>query len=241
MPGGLLPTPALERVLPWAEQAMHALAEMKSELAGFEREPRGVVRVAVLPGISRFLMAPALPRLVARHPGLSIELLPASAVVDLTRREADLAIRTVRPETGDLVVQRLAAFRIALMAAPSLLAGRRRPALSRLPWLDFAEDMSGTPESAWLRAQVPGARVVLRSPDLETLISAAQSGLGALAVAQPLGRAAGGLVELPASAPPEGTLWLVAHRAVRNVPRVSVVWDWAVRTFAEAAVRAGKD
>jgi DNA-binding transcriptional LysR family regulator len=237
-PGGLLPTPALERVLPWAEQAMDALAQMKGELAGLERVPEGVVRVAVLPGVSRFLLAPALPRLLARHPGLAIELLPASAVVDLTRREADLAIRTVRPESGDLVIQRLATFRIAFMAAPELLGSRRKVALSQLPWLDFAEEMSGTPESTWRRAQVPVARVVLRSPDVETLIGAARAGLGALAVAQPLGMAAGGLVELPTAAPsPEGALWLVAHRALRHVPRVAVVWDWVARTLDEAGSR----
>lgn len=236
-PGGLLAAPALELVLPWAEQAEEACARMRSQVAGLEREPVGNVRLALVPGVSSFVVAPALPALRRRHPRLTLELLSSTAVVDLVRREADLALRIIRPAAGDLVVQRLATFRLAVMCAPELLAGGRRPRLASLPWLTWTDDLDDTPEASWLRAHVPGAEVALRSSELQTLVRAAQAGCGALLVAESLGRAAGGLVTVPVPGVtmPEGALWLAAHRALRPVPRVAAVWEWLVELFQQLA------
>jgi DNA-binding transcriptional LysR family regulator len=232
-PGGLVPTPALDLVLPWAEQAAGAIGQMRSELAGLEQAPIGNVHLALFPGLVNYLVTRRLDAFLDAHPGLSLELEPASAIVDLTRREADLAIRTVRPTTGDLVVQRLATFSLCAMAAPSLAHRKPRRRPSMLPWLAFNESLSGTPESLWLRAHLPDARVVLRASDFQVLLSAAQSGIGALVVAEPLGRVAG-LVPLPLPHKmPEGTLWLVTHRALRPVPRVDAVWNWLLSAFKE--------
>jgi DNA-binding transcriptional LysR family regulator len=58
-----------------------------------------------------------------------------------------------------------------------------------------------------------------------------QSGIGVLLVGEALGRVAG-LVPLPLRQEmPEGTLWLVAHRALRPVPRVDAVWNWLLSAF----------
>jgi DNA-binding transcriptional LysR family regulator len=230
-PGGLVPTPALELVLPWAEQAAGAIGQMRSELAGLERAPVGAVHLALFPGLAGFLVTRGLGAFLEAHPGLSLDFEPASAIVDLTRREADLAIRTVRPTAGDLVVQRLASYSLCPMAAPDLAHRRPKRRLADLPWLDFSAALSGTPESTWLRGHLPGARVVLRATDMQVLLSAAQAGIGVLLVAEQLGRVAG-LVPITTRAQmPEGTLWLVAHQALRPVPRVDAVWSWLLSAF----------
>lgn len=237
-PGGLVPTPGLELVLPWAEQAASALGRMKDELAGLEREPVGPVRLALLPGLASYLVTRGLDAFLGHHRGLTLELAPASAIVDLTRREADLALRTIRPETGDLVAQRLLAFPLAVMVAPSLARHRPKARLRDLPWLTFSDTLSSTPESSWLRENVPTARVVLRAPELQSLLTAAHAGVGALVVAEPLGHVAGLVKVRVRAAMPEGALWLVSHRALRPVPRVAAVWDWLVGAFAnEAKIR----
>jgi DNA-binding transcriptional LysR family regulator len=238
-PAGLAPTLALERVLPWAEQITAAADGLLREVAGLETTPVGVVRLAVLPAVSSRFIAPALPGLLQRHPGVSVELVAASAVVDLVRREADVALRALRPEAGDLVVQRLVSVRLAVVAAPTLLDEVRPRTLADLPWLSFDPSLDHVPESQWLRAVVPEARIVARSTDLETLIAAARAGVGALVVAEPLAVVSGGLVPVPVApvTMPEAPLWLVAHRALRPVPRVAAVWDWLVSIFSERAVR----
>ena len=97
----------------------------------------------------------------------------------------------------------------------------------------FSEDLGHIPEVQWLSGHVPGANIVVRALDLETLITAARRGVGALVVAEALAASSGGLIRAPVK------LWLVAHRALRSVPPIAVTWDWLLETFdgtAEDAV-----
>jgi DNA-binding transcriptional LysR family regulator len=232
-PTGLRATPALALVRPWAEQAEAAAAGMVRELSGLETRPVGRVRLAVLSSIASLFVVPALPRLRERYPELVLELAPATALVDLATREADLAIRTVRPVKGDLVVQRLASFRLAVVRSPGLIVRRGAP-LAGLPWLSWDAGLAHLPEARWLAANVPGARVVFRATELATLLAAAQQGVGLLVAPSAVAERAGGLeaIEIAAAAPAEGAVWLVANAALRPVPRVAAVWDWLVDAFA---------
>jgi DNA-binding transcriptional LysR family regulator len=223
-PSGLLPLPALERVAPWVEQAMASLNGMCREVAGLESVPGGEVRLALPAGVAQVLL-PFVGRLQAAHPALTLSFVSSAALVDLERREADLALRMVRPESGDLVVQQAVKFRMVVAATPALAASVLD--WRDLPWLDWTQEQGHYLESLWLR-QVSGARVVLRCSDMVTLLHAASQGLGAVFVAEPLARIIPGLcvVDTGDAVLPEGALWLVAHRSLRSVPRVNAVWTW---------------
>ena len=105
LPTGLSPTPALEVVLPWAERGTSTVDGMLRDLAGLESAPSGVVRLALPPVLATHLLIPGLDALRARCPGLTLELASATSVVDLSHREADLALRAVRPTQPDLVLR----------------------------------------------------------------------------------------------------------------------------------------
>jgi DNA-binding transcriptional LysR family regulator len=231
-PSGLLPTVASELALPWAEQVEGAALGLWREVQGLERRAAGVVRFALLPTVASWFLAPAVGRLRTRHPEVLLELLAASAVVDLVRREADLAMRVLRPTHPDLVVKKLAEVRLAVVASPAFLATHPVTSLAALPYLAWDRTIDAG-EQRWLDAVVPNANVVLRSTELETLLQAAIAGWGALVVGEPLAVRAG-LVRVPVPTPPmpEVPLWLVAHRALRPVPRIAAVWDWVVDEFA---------
>jgi DNA-binding transcriptional LysR family regulator len=232
LPSGLRPTPALALVKPWAEQAETAAVGMLRELSGLESRPEGTVRLAVVPAMAALFVVPALPTLRAAYPDITIELAPSTALVDLTLREADIAMRTVRPEKGDLVVQQVASVRLRVMRSPSL-AIKKGAKLRDLPWLTYDRALDHIPESRWLAAHAPDARIVMRSTELGTLIAAAKAGIGVALMAEEIAERAGGLVPVPISMPssPEGTLWLVAHAALRPVARVAAVWEWLVESF----------
>ena len=234
-PTGLTPTLALEQLLPWAEQIVSATQDMRRQVQGLEREPTGVVRLAVPPAMAPLFIVPALAQLRAQLPGITLELAAANAVVDLTRREADLALRLVRPERGELVIQRLATFELGLVCSPGLEARVRQGPLGALPWLDWDQGSGHMPEARWLREHVPQAQVVLRASELLTLLRAAQLGLGVVLAAPTLAQAMGGLVCVPAQEMPTGQLWLVAHRALRAAPRVDAVWRAIEQRFARAS------
>lgn len=224
---GLVPTEAALRLLPHAEaMAAHALGA-HSALQGLEEEPAGLVRVALPEGIGVDIVAPLLPALYRRYPKLRVELLAENRLVDLGRREADLALRGRRPEGEDLLAQRLPDVPIGLYAAPSLVQALPRPIdLEDLPLLQYSADLLDMPIARWLEQLAPGRTPILSSNSFLVLRAAAAAGVGAMALPSLQARPVG-LVEIPVEIPPlEPVPWyLVVPRPLRSVPRVAVLVD----------------
>jgi DNA-binding transcriptional LysR family regulator len=236
MKDGVAPTAAAEQLLAHAERVEQAALSLAAAAEGFEREPEGVVRISALPGVADHFVAPALPRLLARHPGLRIELDASIAYTDLSRREADLALRTSRPDAGDLVAVKLVERRASVLGSPAYvrsLGTLARAADAR--WLTWGHDLAHLPDARWLLARVPEQAIALRSSSINALLCAAEAGLGLLLLSdaytqlRPLATArlspalAAELETLPAV-----QLWLVGHRALREVPRIAAVWQFII-------------
>ena len=181
------------------------------------------------------------PALRARHPDLRLEVLPGETVLDLTRREADLALRTVRPVRGDLVVTRLAIVRWVLVASPRVARalGTLR-SWAEAPWVGWGERFSSIAPARWLATHARGAEPVVRSDSLRLQLALVQKGVGVALVPEP-SASHYALVPVKTSAAlreavgawPSDELFLVTHRALRQVPRVRVVWDLLVGRVGE--------
>ncbi len=240
---GLVPTEAAERLLPAAEAMESALHQFAQEGSGLEASAEGLVRLSVVPGLADLFVAPALVRLSAALPIFRLEVDAQQRVVDLTRNEADLAIRTVRPQAGDLVMTRFMLTRWVPVAAPRVAAalGPVRD-WNRLPWVTWGADLQGVGPPRWLAAAAPKADPVLRSSHFATQVAAVEGGFGVALVPEPylelkkLRRLQvhKSLVAATPPWPPEEA-WLVVHRALRDVPRVAAVW----RFLLEESQRRG--
>lgn len=234
LPTGLAPTAALQTILPWLERCAESVDGIRRDVTGFDQRPSGVVRIAAPATIASYMLVPQLHRLRARQPGITVELASDTRVVDLGQREADLAVRTIRPDAGDLTQRKLADYAMAVACAPGLVATAKAD-LAAMPWVDWERSMAHIPEARWRVATFPDARVTVHASELDTLVRAARAGLGAVAVAEPIAAAAGGLVKIPLADAglPHGSLWLVVHRALRHVPRVAAVWEWLSEVFSD--------
>ncbi len=240
---GVLPTAALERLLPAATGLEHAAETLAANVHGFEREPEGRVRITAPPGVAQFLVAPELPRLLRKWPRLQIEIDASIGYADMNRREADLALRAVRPSRGDLVAQRLATAGSDVLASPRLvrrLGGEPLGDAAEIDWIDWGPELAHLHGARWLAQQVEPEAIVLRTNDISTQVMAARAGLGALVASRVMAKTAGlVMVDLaPAlrrslDAVPRDELWLVGHRAMRQVPRIRVVWEF----FTQLAAR----
>ena len=213
---------------------------------GLEREVTGLVRVTCTPDVAEVAVVPVVGELLARHPGLRIEIDPGEALLDLTRREADVALRTVRPARGDLVVTALAEARWILVASPGLagtLGSLRR--WNDAPWVGWGARLAGVGAARWFQRHV-GVEPVVRSDSL--LVQAAVVGAGVGVALMPAPSAAHyGLAPVrlsarlrPAAAEwPVNQLYLVTHRALRRVPRVQAVWDHLLRRMGGRLAATG--
>jgi len=185
-------------------------------------------------------VAPLLQELLASHPALRITLSPGESVLDLTRREADLALRTVRPQSGDLVMTRLTSARWQVVASPAL--ARRLGTLRDLaaaPWIGWGEGFANLHAARWLARHARGAEPVVRSDSLRLHLAVAQAGVGVALVPEPSVRhfrlvpvKLAKSLRPAADELPVDELFLVTHRALREVPRVKVVWDLLLARWA---------
>jgi len=242
---GITATKAAEDLLPVAEEIEAMMMRFTNAAEGLEREASGLVRLTCPPDVIDVLVAPLLRELLARHPALQIELDPGEALLDLTRREADLALRTVRPMRGDLVMTRLRTVRWVPAAAPKLARalGTLR-AWTDAPWVGWGERLAHIAPARWLASH---ARVepLVRSDSLLVQISVLASGVGVGLVPEPsvdhyglTPIKLGSLLRDDARACPSDELFLVTHRALRDVPRVRVVWDMLVEHVGDRPRRA---
>ncbi len=230
---GLVPTSAAENLLAHAEEVELGIARFTAATTEVETTVEGVVRLTAPPGVADTFVAPLLPELHMKHPRLVIELDASVAYSDLTRREADLALRTMRPRSGDLVVTQLVAAREVPMASPAYAAEvGRLAALADARWLAWGDELAHLPGPRWLRTHAPDVMPVLRSNHFPSLLAALHAGLGAAVLPEPY--LLTGLVPIAHrnglsaawSTLPPVELWLVAHRALRQVPRVAAVWTF---------------
>jgi DNA-binding transcriptional LysR family regulator len=240
---GIAATEAAELLLPVAEEIEQGMARFTNQVEGLERDVAGVVRIACPSDVAEVVVAPLLPELLARHPALRLTLDAGESVRDLTRREADLALRTVRPQSGDLVLTRLTTARWVLVAAPKLARqlGRLR-AFGDAPWVSWGERLSGIGAARWLAKHVRNADPVVRSDSLAVQLAAVAAGAGVALMPEPSVRhyrlvrvlLARALHEAAAEWP-QDELYLVTHRALRDVPRVRVVWDLLLERWGDRA------
>ena len=237
---GTEPTSLAEQIVTHAEEMELSAARFASAGALVETEVEGTVRLTVLPGIADLFVAPMLANLHARHPRLVVELDASIAYADLTRREADVAVRAMRPTSGELVSVQLVTAQALPMASPAY--ARAIGKIKRLEdarWIAWGQDLAHLPDAVWLRTHGPGVAPVFRTSHFASQLAAAREGLGVVVASAPFAKA--GLVAIEHaksldaawSALPVGSLWLVGHKALRNVPRVAAVWNFVRETIGD--------
>ncbi len=126
-PRGLTPTPAAFALTPHVETMAAAAASLARAASGEAAADRGVVRVTASNVIGCEVLPPILGAFRAEHPGIAIELALTNRNEDLARRDADIAVRMVRPTQSGLFARRIGTSRIGLYAHRDYLARYGEP------------------------------------------------------------------------------------------------------------------
>ena len=156
--------------------AMHAQVDQVTRLAdGQDIEMSGVVRVATADALAKHVVLPALSRLLRDNVTLSLEVISDTRQHDLSRREADIALRIGASADTQLVGRKLAALGFGLYAARDR---SKKLDLRRASYVTFDEAVGKLPHEAWLAEHAPEGHIVLRSNRQETLNEAVRLGLG---------------------------------------------------------------
>ncbi len=236
----LVLTEAGLELLEHARAMGEAASRVSLAASGQSTELEGDVRITVGEMFGAHLLPPILARLRDLEPGIRVEIVATNAQSDLRRREADLAIRNVRPQHPDLVGKKIREMGGHLYAATSYLERLGRPetpaGFSDAAFVGF-ELESGPMIQALgqLGFELEQRNFVLACENQLVQWELIKRGLGIGVNADVVGDAEPGveriLPELPAIPVP---VWLVSHRELHTSRRVRFVFDLLAEALAEA-------
>lgn len=228
-PDGLAPTAAALALWPQAETLASAADALLRAASGPLLENAGTVKITASEIFAVEILPPVLAALQREHPRIAVELLVSNRVEDLLRRDADIAVRTVRSEQEALIVSRVGEFDVGLFAHPDYLARRGTPRSSaELHGHAFVGFDAGAP---YTRALQIDGRVLTREQftlrtdfDLAQL-AAIRAGCGIGGCHALLARRAGLVRVLPEAFARKVELWLAMHEDLRTTTRYRTVFD----------------
>lgn len=215
-------------LVPSAEAMETAALSLRSG-ARERLEVAGTVRLATAENFATSLILPSIAPLKAEHPQLMLEIVTDIATVNLHRRDADLALRMVKPERGNVSLQRLGSLGYGLYGAPSYLEHRQngpdRASFDEDIFIGWCEAKSHLSAAQWIESILRGRTPTVTTSSLMTQVAAARAGLGLAVLPHFLARDAG-LVCLDANLGIDQPIYLVIQSDLASAPRVRVVADF---------------
>lgn len=241
-PLGLVLTPSGSAVLPRAERVEEEMVAAARELEGADARVVGAVRVTAGDGFIQYVLVPALAALRQRQPGLVIELRADTKLLDLSRREADVAVRLVKSKEPSLIARPIGQMPFAIYASRAYLERRGAPRSTRElaahEWIGFEPALDGLPQNRWLRRTVPELRYAVRTNATTAQVGACAEGLGLALLPMFVAAHEPRLVRvLPRITTPSRDAWAVSHVDLRKNARVAIVTAWLAGLLAARAQR----
>lgn len=238
---GLLLTPTGSDLLVHLRAMGDAAGAASLVASGRSEAVEGTVTISATEIAAAYMLPRILGEFREAHPGIEVEIVVSNALSDLRRREADIAIRSVRPTDPELIARAIGQGRARLYAAHAYLDARGDPetpeALARLDFIGFADNTLLLRGLQAHGAPIAPDRFRLRSANhlVQWRMVCAGLGVGVMVDTvgdvEPLVRPAA-----PWFAPFTYDVWLVAHRELRTSRRIRIVFDHlAERLGAEVA------
>jgi DNA-binding transcriptional LysR family regulator len=250
LPTGYVLTAGGEELIATARHVDETVTALERKLAGQDLRLSGVVRVTT----TDTLMGSILPEILAEfretHPGIQVEIAVSNLMLNLTKRDADVAIRPANDPPGTLIGRRVAKVAFAIYASPRYLAKHRTSKLADHRWIGPDDSLAGTSVAQWMRSQLAQSEIALRADSFLALRQAAQAGLGLAALPCYLGDTASDLVCVHRPIPEmETALWILTHEDLRHTARIRAFTEFSANALsrrrpllegARARPRSGK-
>ena len=223
---GYVLTPEAEKMINAAREVENTLFDMQRQIAGHELKLEGELRVTTTDSFMLSMLGPHLATFRQKHPYIVVDLLATNSILDLHRRDADVAIRPTRQPEANLVGRRLCDVEFGVYAAPEFLPDMTGDNIFSERWIGFADSLLSTPVGAWFDATIPTVNICLRCDSFVAIRIAAESGMGLALLPVFLGEASPTLVRLEAPTRELTTgLWILTHPDLVRSARVHAFID----------------
>lgn len=234
---GYLPTPVGELALRAAEAMEQHAHDLVRLTQGVDRRLAGEVKLTTTDALALEFVMPSLERLHTKYPDVSVSLNTSTQLLNLAKREADIAIRTVKPDNPDLVARRLARWDMGLFTSHDYLHRHGEPArgdaFAGHDLVVYQPYVEASRKPTIVGEPFHAGRIVARVNSNLMMRAALKSGLGIGEIPVHMGEQDGLARVWPAhvrKAPYE--VWLVTHRDLRHTARIRATIDEIVFAFA---------
>jgi DNA-binding transcriptional LysR family regulator len=245
---GLILTEQGELLYRTAHEVFSKLAMAEAQLAESKDRPKGQLKVTATQAFGSSWLTPALLEFIDLYPDVDVDLVLEDRELDLSMREADVAIRMAPPRQPELIQRHLMTVHLNIYAAPSYL---KRHGIPKVPEdidqhrvIVYGNDMRPPVEDIdWLlragtKKDKP-RRPILKVNSVYAILRAVQSGLGLASLPEFMVTEGASLVRvLPELQGPRIDAYFVYPEELRNSKRIQVFRDFLLRKVAEGKMQS---
>jgi DNA-binding transcriptional LysR family regulator len=232
---GYEPTAAGEEMIALATTMSESIVEFERRIAGRDVKPTGELRITTVDSVAAYLLAPILARFREMYPGVLLDLILAAQNLNLSRRDADVALRVTNEPPETLIGRKIGPMRWAIYGSEAIFAKHGDTAVEEAPWIGFGDNFSAYAGKRWMERVVGARRQVWRVNSVLSMAEAAAAGGGLVLLpcfvgdANPkLKRSGAPLADLDLD------LWILTHPDLRQAARVRAFMDFVGAELAKA-------
>ncbi len=233
LPSGYVLTAAGERMRDTALRIEGEIAGIDREVLGQDARLEGSLRVTTAGIVAVRLLAPHLAAFARDYPGIDLEIVASDEFRNLSKREADIAIRGTNRPPDALIGRKLCAITGAIYGSVQYLAEQGEDALEAHNWIALEDERGSIDAAKWLKSQYPKAHIALRSNDINLVIEAVRQNMGLATLPCFLAEGDPVLCRLGPPLPELATdMWLLTHEDLRHTVRVRAFMDFMTNAIA---------
>jgi molybdate transport repressor ModE-like protein len=232
--GGYLLTPAGEELRDGALRVEEEIASLSRKVTGQDLRLSGTLRVTTIDMLAFGLMPRHLAGFRDAYPSIEVELVVGNVALNLSRREADVALRVGNAPTETLVGRRVGRLAFAVYGSAGYRARRPEPDLALHDWIGFDSEHQALVRR--IARFLPEAKPTVRTNSVAAALSAAKAGLGLAPLPCGLADLETDLLRV-APLPDDFTLdlWLLTHEDLRQTARIRAFLDFLAEALAKEA------
>jgi DNA-binding transcriptional LysR family regulator len=175
---GYVLTPEAEKMINAAREVENTLFNMQRQIAGHELKLEGELRVTTTDSFMMSVLSTHLASFRQKHPHIVVDLLVSNSILDLNRRDADVAIRPTAQPEGSLVGRRLCDVEFGIYANTEILSDINLQKVFAERWIGFTDSLLATPMGSWSESTIDTQNICMRCDSFVSVRVAAEAGIG---------------------------------------------------------------
>jgi len=241
LPHGYVMTDAGESAMRAGERIDSEVLGLSREIQGKDQRLQGTLHITAPLGLSLRLLGPHIAKFNKMHPDIHIDLIATSTTLELSRREADVALRVTNTPPDTSIGRRICNFKSCIYASRGYLKKHKHDQLAKYDWLITDDQMDWLPSAFRKNKEKARLRVKFSSDNVLAVMNAAKEGLGVAPLPCFIGDKEKNLVRVTEPLQElNSELWILTHSDLRNTARVRALMSFLYESLGkQEALLAG--